>query len=64
MDKLMSLNETCKQLGISYSKGQKLAKAGTLPFKKLGATWMIPRSVLYRELGLELPNEEQEKEYA
>lgn len=64
MDKLMSLNETCKQLGISYSKGQKLAKAGELPFRKLGATWVIPRSVLYRELGLEIPKDDQEKEYA
>ncbi|MCB5390650.1 helix-turn-helix domain-containing protein [Eggerthella lenta] len=64
MDRLMTLNETCKQIGISYSKGQKLAKAGTLPFKKLGATWVIPRSVLYRELGLELPHDDEEKKYA
>ncbi len=43
---------------ISYSKAQKLAKAGAFPFKKVGCSWMIPRSALYAELGLELPDDE------
>ena len=49
---------------VSYSKAQKLAKAGALPFKKLGATWVIPQSALYRELGMEPPNENKEALHA
>lgn len=65
MDILINLADACKIMGCSYSKGQKLAKTGKLPFKKLGATWVIPRSVLYRELGLEPPKEDgKEKAYA
>lgn len=64
MDRLMNLAESCRLMGISYSKGQKLAKAGALPFKKLGATWVISRSSLLRELGMENPDEEKEKKYA
>ena len=64
MDVLMNLTQACKVMGISYSKGQKMAKAGALPFRKLGATWVIPRSVLYRELGLEPPKDDKELQYA
>lgn len=45
---------------VSYSKAQKLAKAGELPFRKLGKTWYIARSALYRELGLEYPDGRKE----
>ena len=62
MDVLMNLAQSCEVMGVSYSKGQKLAKAGALPFKKLGASWVIPRSALYRELGLELPEEDSKEE--
>lgn len=62
MDVLINLSQACEVMGCSYSKGQKLAKAGALPFKKLGSTWVIPRSMLYRELGLELPDEAKTKE--
>lgn len=61
MDTLINLTQACSVLGCSYSKAQKLAKAGALPFRKLGATWVIPRSALYRELGLELPEDEDKE---
>lgn len=38
MDELLNLTEACEVMHVSYSKGQKLAKAGALPFRKLGAT--------------------------
>ena len=62
-DELLNLSEACKILKVSYSKGVKLAKAHALPFKKLGSTWIISRSTLYRELGLEseLNKEEEQK---
>lgn len=47
-------------MNVSYSKAQKLAKAGELPFRKLGKTWYIARSALYRELGLEDPDDRKE----
>lgn len=52
MDRLLSLGEACDIMRVSYSKGQRLAKAGRLPFGKLGATWTIPRSVLLEALGM------------
>ena len=45
-------------MGVSYSKGQKLAKAGKLPFRKIGSTWKIAQSTLYRELDLEPPKDD------
>lgn len=58
-DRLMvGLREPCEVAHVSYSKMQRLAKSGALPFKKLGSTWVIPRSALFRELGLEPPDEE------
>lgn len=64
MDRLLNLAEACRIMEVSYSKGQKLAKAGALPFKKLGATWVISRSSLLRELGLEDLDEDKEAKYA
>ena len=58
MDELLNLREACEVMHVSYSKGQKLAKAGALPFRKLGATWYISRSALCRELGMEAPRGE------
>lgn len=58
MDKLLTLEEASQVMRISYSKAQKLAKAGAFPFKKVGCSWMIPRSALYAELDLELPDDE------
>ena len=63
MDYLLSLSEACQIMRISYSKGQKLAKQGQLGFRKLGASWVVPKSVLMRELHLE-SSPEKEKEYA
>ena len=62
-DELLNLSEACKIMKVSYSKGVKLATAPALPFKKLGSTWIISRSTLYRELGLEseLNKEEEQK---
>ena len=62
MDVLLSLREATKVMGVSYTKAQRLAKAGEIPFRKLGSTWVIPRSVLFKELGLQLPPEDVEKE--
>lgn len=59
MDILLNLNQARKVMGVSYGKALMLAKSGALPFRKLGSTWTIPRSVLYRELGLEAPKEEE-----
>lgn len=58
MDRLLTLRQSAEVMQVSYSKAQKLAKAGTLPFRKLGSTWMIPRSALYEALGLEQPVDE------
>ncbi len=58
MDRLMTLREACSVMGVSYSKGQKLAKAGSLPFRKIGSSWKIAQSVLYRELDLEPPEDD------
>lgn len=58
MDRLMTLREACNVMGVSYNKGQKLAKAGKLPFKKIGSTWKIAQSTLYRELDLEPPEDD------
>lgn len=62
MDELLNLTQACEVMHISYSKGQRLAKAGALPFRKLGATWYISRSALYRELGMEAPQSEKDGE--
>lgn len=59
MDMLLGLSQACDVMGCSYAKAQRLAKAGKLPFRKLGATWVIPQSALYRELGLELPGDDK-----
>lgn len=64
MDMLLNLTQASKVMGVSYSKAQKLAKAGALPFRKLGATWVIPQSALYRELGMEPPSGDKEATYA
>lgn len=57
MDRMLTLSESASIARVSYSKMLKLAKAGKIPFKKLGATWLIPQSVLYRELGMQLSEE-------
>ena len=61
VDYLMSLKEACDVLHCSYSKGQKLAKAQALPFKRIGSSWMIARSALYKSLGLDPPGSEDKE---
>lgn len=61
MDIMLTLAEASKVMRVSYSTAQKIAKAGEFPFRKVGTQWLIPRSVLYTELGLELPDEEEAK---
>ncbi len=53
MDKLLTISECVPIARCSYSKLYKLAKSGALPFRKLGATWLIPESRLLEALGLE-----------
>jgi excisionase family DNA binding protein len=52
MDRLLTLGESCKILGVSYSKAQKLAKSGKLPYRRLGGTWVVSQSALCSALGL------------
>lgn len=59
MDKLLTLKEASCVMRTSYSKAQKLAKAGAFPFKKIGCSWMIPQSALYAALGLKVPDDEE-----
>lgn len=59
MDKLLTLGEASRVMRVSYSKAQKLAKAGAFPFKKVGCSWMIPQSALYAALGLKLPDDQE-----
>lgn len=63
MDRLLSLREACQIMNVSYGKGQRLAAQGQLGFRKLGASWVVPLSVLAKELRLQPPIE-IEKEYA
>ncbi|MBE6465280.1 MAG: helix-turn-helix domain-containing protein [Coriobacteriaceae bacterium] len=51
-DKLVTLEEAAQVMRCSYSKAAKIARAGTLPFIKLGANWVIAESALNRALGL------------
>lgn len=60
-DVLLNLSQACEIMHVSYSKGQKLAKAHKLPFRKLGSTWIISKSALYRELGLEAESNKEEQ---
>lgn len=53
-DELLNLSEAAVVMRCSYSKAQRLARSGEFPFRRVGANWMISRSVLYRLLGLEL----------
>ena len=57
-DRLLNLAEAADVMRCSYSKALKIARAGKLPFRKIGANWVIARSVLYRELGLSVGGEE------
>ena len=59
MDELLTLSQACKVMGVSYSTARKMAMRGEYPFKKVGAIWKIPRSKLYKELGLEPPDKEE-----
>lgn len=63
-DRLLSIREASTVMNCCYSKTQKMAKSEVLPFRKLGGTWVIPRSALYRELGLEPPEKDKEAEIA
>lgn len=58
MDKLLTLSQASEVMGVSYSTAQKMAKSGEYPFRKVGASWKIPRSKLYTKLGLEPPDKE------
>ena len=57
IDSLLYLHDASEIMGCSYSKAQKLAKAGALPFRKLGSTWVISRSALCKALGMRFEGE-------
>lgn len=63
-DRLVGISETSAIIGCSKSKTLRLAKSHSLPFRKLGKTWVIPLSTLYRELGLEQPDDDKEADFA
>ena len=56
-DELLTLEECAPILRCSYSKANKIARAGKLPFKQIGNAWLIPRSKLYAALGLAIDDE-------
>lgn len=56
-DVLLNLSESAKIMRCSCSKAQRIARAGEIPFRKIGSNWVIARSVLYRELGLSQESE-------
>ena len=47
-DVLLNLSESAKIMRCSYSKAQRIARAGEMPFRKIGSNWVIARSALYR----------------
>ena len=62
-DQLITLAEECSDvIHCSYAKGLRLMRAGELPGRKLGATYVIPRAALYKALGLQVPGEKEAEE--
>jgi excisionase family DNA binding protein len=43
---LLTLKEAAKDLRVSYSKAQELARAGELPVIKVGGRWRVSRQQL------------------
>ena len=56
-DKLLTVKEASSLARCSYATMRMLASAGELPFRKVGRSWRISRSALYRELGLDPPDD-------
>ena len=57
-DRMLTLREACEVARISYSKGQRLAKANADVFtgiKKIGSTYAISLSRLHANLGMDVP---------
>lgn len=52
-DNLLTLKEAAVIMRCSYETALTAAKKGEFPFRKRLGRWIIPRSVLYRELGLD-----------
>ena len=57
-DKMLSVDEAAKIVGVSYQTMLSFAKKNTLPFIKLGSTWRISLSTLCESLKMEMPNED------
>lgn len=50
----VGMKDACRALGISASKGYELVKAGEFPLRviRVGHSCKVPRSELFRELGV------------
>lgn len=55
MDEMLTITECVPITRFSYTKLYKMARAGTIPFKQFGSTWLIPKSKLYEYLGMKDP---------
>lgn len=55
---MIGIAEMSGVLGFSQTKVRKMAMAGEIPATKFGSQWVAPRNKFYRELGLDLPDEE------
>lgn len=57
-DEMLDLKASAKILGCGYGKAFRLAHSGKYSFSKIGNVWMIPKSKLYKELGLQFDDDE------
>ena len=47
---MLTIAEVAKRLGLSTETVRRHARSGTLPFDKIGGTWLMPRDRLARGL--------------
>jgi excisionase family DNA binding protein len=48
----LSMKETCKRLGISYSKARYAVDRGDIPTVRIGRTLRVPEALLAKKMGL------------
>ena len=57
-DRMLTIKEAAKIVGVSPQTMLTFAQENTLPFIKLGNSWRISLSNLCESLGLKMPEEE------
>jgi excisionase family DNA binding protein len=50
--KTLTMKETCKRLGISYSTARYAVDRGDIPAIRIGRTLRVPEALLARKMGL------------